>query len=352
MKKATAFLLALALAGTCAAGASALGKTFTHPEIGEPLTVAFTDHMPLFKIYGFTYYEIPSPKAPVRGLLANLPETVHGAMPTLDEALEKILGDAQEGQVLLYSGVMAEHQEALDALGLPEKVRAVRMLGGFDGAAGMDALHSVPGFEEADLAFLRDGFTEFTVRVGDARYPYRVLQMYVEEPEDHEYFFERYGFLYLDGEWRLARTAREYADASEERGVYVHGVTGFGLEPLDDIHYEIMRDLAWGDAAGDVARAAGAQEEQGRLLLADAGIFRIPAQAEFLFTEGRLSGIAYRFANELSYYSAFISLFMRYADPVTVDEYGTMTWSLNDAVITLTYDKQAPEMRVALDAAP
>ncbi len=354
MRRTAAGLLAIALLVASTTGASALGKTFTHPEIGEPLTVGFVDTMPRFKIYGFTYYVIPGHSEPMRGLLANLPSTVHDSMPTLDDTLGQIFLSAREGEAageyLSYSGEMALYQEALDALEMPEKIQAVRLLGGFEGAEGIDALSHMPGFDGADLGHLIDGFSDFTVRVGDARYPWRVLQFYVEVPQDEEYFFERYGFLYLDGEWRLARTSREYADISDERSVYIHGVTGFGLAPLDDIHYELMRDQYWGGAKADVMGAQGAGESGEGLLLKDTEIFRIPADAEFAFSESGLREITYRLRNDQSYYSAFISLFIRYADPVTVSENGDMTWSLNDTVITLTYDKKAPTLRVTSDS--
>lgn len=356
MKKIWIASLALILALSVALPAFALGMTFTHPEIGEPMTVSFVNGMPQFKIYGFTYYQIVDPQTPYRGLTANRTPLIGEGMPGLEESVNQMLDSAEaasgrEGLSFSAAGVAADYAEQLDRLPRGEKVRAILLLNGFSGPEGYTELQSIPGFEGEDFSGLADTYLIYTARVGERRYEYRVLPFSFEDAENHEYYVEWYAYLKVDGQWRLARIAREFADQFESRQLYVHGVAGFGLEPLYDVHYEAMRELEWGAPMDSVIGLEGAEADGNGVRISETALFRIPCSVSFAFAGGGLEGITYSLRNEQSYYSAFISLYMRYANPVTVSPEGDMTWSLNDTYIELIYDKNQPLVRLTRDTA-
>ena len=121
MKKIWIASLALILALSVALPAFALGMTFTHPEIGEPMTVSFVNGMPQFKIYGFTYYQIVDPQTPYRGLTANRTPLIGEGMPGLEESVNQMLDSAEaasgrEGLSFSAAGVAADYAEQLDRL--------------------------------------------------------------------------------------------------------------------------------------------------------------------------------------------------------------------------------------------
>ncbi len=354
MKKALALILALVLS-LGSLSAMALGMTFTHPEVGEPMTIGYVNDMPFFKIYGFTYYQVVDPLTPYRGLLTNPTSLDTGKMPDLDTAINAML-DSAEGKdglttplVFALSGALAPYQAQLSELVRDNKVKAIKLLNGFEGAEGYAKLSEIPGFEEEDFSEFADNFVEFKVRVGEVLYNYRVMQFYVEEENFHEYYFERYNFVEVDGVWRLLRLTKEYADVTAEREAYVHGLVGYSLNTSYDNHHEAMLDFIWGDDLKDTLSQAGAVEENGQVVIKEGTLYRIPAQIKMSFEDG-LSRIDYTFANELSFYAAFISLYNRYADPVMVFENGDMTWSLNDTYLHLVYDEKTPSLQVVREA--
>ena len=354
MRKLLALALALALS-LASLSALALGTTFTHPEVGEPMTIGYVNDMPFFKIYGFTYYQIVDPETPYRGLLTNPAEADFSKLPDLDTAVNAML-DSAEGKdggvaplVFATTGVLEPYQAQLQELSREDKVKAIKLLNGFDGAEGYAELSGVPGFEEEDFSEFSDHYVEFTVRIGEELYNYRVMQFYVEEEDFHEYYFERYNFIEDNGVWRLLRLTKEYADVTAEREAYVHGLTGYSLETAYDNNHDALMDLVWGDSLENVLGIDGAVEKDGKVVIKDGSIFRIPAQITFKFEDG-LERIEYLFNNELSFYSAFISLYNRYADPVMVMKNGDMTWSNNDTFLHLLYDKNAPSLVVVREA--
>lgn len=353
MKKLTACLLAAAILLLGGLSASALGMTFTHPELGEPMTLGYINAMPFFKIYGFTYYQIVDPAAPYRGLMSNRTGLDETKMATAEEALNAIF-DSAEGKdggiaplVFAASLMMEPYNAQFDALSREDKVKATLLMNGFSGAEGYDAMSLVPGFEEEDLTELKDMHTDFFVRLGDNTYPYRVIQFYVEEKDFHEYYFERYNFIRMNGVWRLLHITKEYADVTAERETYIHGMAGFTLETAHDNIYQALYDFSWGDAREDVAQGAGTESQGADEVLRDTMLFRIPCDAVFSFDDAGLAKITYTFRNEQSFYSAFVSLYTRLADPILVSETGDMSWSLNDTLFYLTYNQDAPSLSVS-----
>lgn len=355
IKKVLSILLALLLAFMFTNPVSAMEIVFTHPELGEMLTFQMENGMVRFQIYGFTYYEIVDPQTPVRGMTVNQPNLIHDQMPLLDKSINLLL-DSVEGKngdnvpvQFSYTGGTEPYSKSLELLNREEKVEAIQLLNGFEGPEGYSSLKNVPGFENEDFSSLARDHETFTVRVGNKRYEYRVLQFFIDEDAAERYYFERYCYLKLDSVWRLARITREYTDMLEDREFYHHGLEGSWTGAAYDVHYELMQDLEWGMPVEDVLNLDGAVKTDEGVSIPDIEVFKVPCSINFSFTEGKLSGIDYILKSDLSYYSAFISLYMRYADPVTFDEYGNSSWSLNDSVIQLLYDQQSPVISVIHD---
>ncbi len=348
-------ILVLVIGFFIPAHAAIIYDVFTHPELGEMLTFHSDSGMFRFQIYGYTYYEIFDPQIPFRGMKVNQTNLIHDQMPTIDESLN-FMFDSLEGKSgdsvpaqLSYTGISEPYSVTLELLSREDKVEAIQLLNGFEGPEGYGSLQAIPGFEYEDFTTLAEDHEIFTAKVGDKRYEYRVLQFFIDENAIDGYYFERYCYLKIDGVWRLGRVTREYADMSENREYYHHGVAGSWSGAAYDVHYELMQDLEWGTSREEIITIDGAVEEGNDVRVVDTEIFRIPCSITYSFTDGLLSGVKYDLGEELSYCSAFISLFMRYADPVTFDEFGNSSWSLNDSVIHLLYDQQSPIISVIYD---
>lgn len=353
MKRLVSLVLVLLTVVMFSAAAYNLQTGFIHPEIGELIIVTYQNHMPKFDIYGFTYYELPDPGLPYRGMAVNQLDFDSDQMLTLEESLNFLL-DSVEGKTaepmpvaFTYTGVMEQYSDQLNALPREQKVAAIKKLNGFEGREGYSSLNDIPGFEQEDFSTLSDSYFEFSAKAGDQRYPYRVLQFHVEEEVFEEYYYERYCYININGEWRLIRVAKEYADDYENRQYYIHGVTGFDAETVYDINYELMREFMWGVPADEVAGQESLKPNGELLKVQETSIYQIPCSLTYTFTDDKLTGIAYEMRNQQSFFSAFVSLYMRYADPVTINENGDMTWSLNNSHIVLTYDELTPTLTIS-----
>ena len=352
MKRLITLVIALTLMMSLNAFALDKGLTFTHPEIGEPMTIAFNSHMPYFKIYGFTYYMVVDPAVPHHGMHVNDINLINDNMSTIDESLN-LLFDYAEGKTeeeapvaLTYPGVMEEYAAQLDTLPREKKVQAIKLLNGFEGKKGYKDLQKLPGFEGIDAEALENTYSEFKVSVDGRQYPYRVLQFHIEETDFDEYYFERFGYVKVQDEWLLARVAKEYGGEYEGREIYMHGMAGFEPNAVYDISYELLRDMEWGAKFDDVLKQQEGQKDGNAVKVKDIDLFGIPTLASFDFSNGKLSSIQYDFTSRQAYFSAFISLYMRYADPTTISQNGDMTWSFNDMIIRLHYDDKQPEVLV------
>lgn len=351
-KRAITLALALVLLAAPALAAFKGSMTFTHPEIGEPLSIYFINGMPLFKIYGFTYYHVVDPAQAYRGLMANrIPELQEG-LPTAQETLTAFLmdvtGQTGQGAIYDYTNDFAAYADSLNALTLEDRVRALLLLNGFEGPSGYEQLAQMPGFENMDFSALAETFVEYTVNIAGQRYPFRVVQFRVDEGEVHEYYLERYSFVMYEGAWRLSRVSKEYADEYAQR-VYIHGLTGYAEDMVYDAAYELLRDNEWGLSAQEVAKYEGGQPAGDTLDVPGIDIFRIPADVHYTFDQDGLMAARYQFGNEQAYYSALISLYMRFGDPVEVAEDGNISWSTNDTLIRLLYDQKTPALEVVKD---
>lgn len=348
LRKLPALILALLLLATPALAAFEGSLTFTHPEIGEPLTITFEHGMPLFKIYGFTYYQVMDPTVPYRGLALNQTPLPRADLPTAGEVFTAFF-TSLAGQEASYSypGALAPFAQALEALPLEDRVDALLKLNGLEGQDGYARLMELPGFKGDALTDLAKQYAPFTVNIAGQRYPFRALQLRVDEGTAHEFYLERYNFIELEGAWRLVRAVREYADEYDQRA-YIHGVTGYSENLVYAAGYELLRENDWGQSRDEVRQFERDAAGEDELLVAGVELFRIPADVTYRFEQDGLVSLRYQFGNRQAYYSALISLYMRFGDPVEVLEDGTVTWCTNDTLIRLHFDKEAPALEALM----
>lgn len=348
MKKAIALSLVLISLFSYTLGALADGLTFTHPEVGEILTVDFTNHIPCFDIYGYSFYRFVPPEAIYRGMNVNATPLLNDSMKTYEESMQ-LFFDSVEGRgeetppvAVEYCGVAKDYAEALNALSPEERITAIRLLCGFEGKAGFKELKKISGFEDVDIASLENGYFDYSVDIEGKKYEYRMIAFHIEEENFDEYYYERYAYVKVDKTWKLARIIKEYNDEYKQRSPYTHGFSGSDPEMLADIYAETLRGTSWGMKSKDVAKLEGVKAAKNQLTLEGQTIFRLPTTLTYEFTKDKLSAVHYRFDNLFSFYSAFVSMYIRYRDPIEVKENGNITWCLNDTVIELAYDEATP----------
>lgn len=343
-KKHLVLFMALLLCLSVVHTGVAMTSGFTHPEIGELLTVTFEEGLPSFSIYDFPYYVVADPANAMRDIKANFTTLPHPDMMDVDTALERFYQSLSKPYLaiytLVYTGVAAPYADALNALPLKERIEAIKLLNGFGGAGGYEALKGYAGFEQADVAAMAASHMDYHVKIGDQVFPYRVLPFHFEG-EDWVSFTERYAFLQVQGEWKLSRTATEYTDDYLFRGKYIHGITGSEPEALAETNGPLLRDMTFGMTPDQVAALENVPAAN-EITVPDVVAFRIPATLHYAFGKDGLEKISCTFDSREAYFSAFLSLYMRYSDPVTIAENYDMTWSLNDMLITLTYDEDSP----------
>ncbi len=353
MKKTAIFMLCLIMAGVQCFSAFAGAQTanFSHPEVGEFMTVVFDRQSAYFEIYGFTYYSIMDMEKPYRDIAVKAPGKASGDNPSFDEVTNLVLDTAEgkEGYPHLNSfsfyGAAKEYDEALAALSRQDKVKALRILNGFDGAEGFDALPGIPGFENAPVDELKAGYADYYVVIDGVRYPYRTQGFFFEEDDWYEYYNEKYSFVQVEGDWRLIRITKEYSDEYKQRSPYVHGVSGSMPEMIAKTNEEALRNTVFGMDGDEAAKALGASAANDRIELKDQKLYRLPCRAEFVLdAEHKLDSVQYVFDSVQAFYSAFVSLYIRYFDPVVLDEEGNMQWFQNDMRISLEYDDNAPTL--------
>lgn len=340
MKRTLLCVLAAVIAVLCASANALVPEDvdFSHPEVGEVIQFRIVNGAPYFAIYGYVYYDIVDPASPYRGLYANRFELNAADMPDLETVLTNILGDTalQEGTpgALSYGGGLEAYAGQLSALQGEELRKAVGILGGFIGEEGFSSLGAAEGFEEADTRALAEGYTAYTVRVDGHRTPYRVLS-FRSWDEEGEPFIERYCFLRLDDQWRLSRLSREYTDDYQSRTAYIHGVPGSDPTGLEAMNEEALDDVAWGSSPDEVSGRTGVPLREGKVTVEDYILYRLPTTLEYLFEEGALTQRRFLLEEEEAYYAAFVSLYTRYSDPITLSETGEATWSTEDLFIVL-----------------
>lgn len=347
MKRFICLLLVLLLL-VPAAMAQLPSGSFTHPEIGEFLTMNFADGMPFFSIYDFLYYQVQSPMQPYRGLTSGYRDDISQAVLDPAYVLTQVFSHPQEGEAMYYTGINARYAAGLNQLPLEQRVQAMLSLNGFEGAEGQQALLAYPGFEGLAEETSAGDFQQFQVQIGDMVYPYRLLSL-MFKAGDHQQFHERYSFVKTQQGWRLLFITQEYTDDYMARGNYIHGTTGAMLADIQQKKQEAMLGTAFGmqQAEAQTAMAEALSNDNISLVdgaLGEAVLFRLPAKAAFTFEKEGLSAIQYSFTGAEAYYSIFLSLYTRFSDPVSISQDGRMRWSLNDVVMELVYDQVTPTL--------
>lgn len=327
--------------------AAVTGSGFTHPELGEFLKIDFKNGMPFFTIYDFMYYEVVDSLEPFRGMVVNQFDLIHNKMTKLDASINALFdsvenpAENEETAIFSYGGISADYSFQLEQMPREDRIKAIKLLNGFEGVKGYKKLLDIPGMEYADIETLENEHTDYTVKIGNTKYPYRVLMFHFAKEEWVEYN-ERYCYLKIKGEWKLARVTKEYTDDFSARGKYIHGLTGSLPYMMDEVNAEALRGTAWGLSTSDVETIENVQADGNELVVEDVVLYRLPATLTYIMKNKKLAEVEYTFANGQAYYSAFISLYTRYSDPILINEQGDMTWSLNDMTITLHYHDATP----------
>ncbi len=353
-KRFVIFLLSIILLSSFAFTMSAEVGTgsFTHPEVGEFMTIHVGNQLADFEIYGFTYYRVIPYEESYRGLWVNAPELINDKNASFSEALNAIF-DSAEGKAqghapivsLEYTGYAKQYSEVINALNRDERIKALRILNGMDGAEGYQGLKDIPGFETVDVTTMQNQYQEYKIRIDGEEYPYRVLMFFFEEEDWYEYYNERYHFVQIDGDWRLIRITKEYSDEYNQRSKYIHGFEGLDFGLIDDTNFEALRGTKWGMSLEEVSALVKTKDiEPDAILLKNEQIYRVPTDLTFHFTDNKLDSVTYVFHDEQQFYSIFVSLYIRYFDPATISADGSMTWCQNDLDITLSYDGSTPTL--------
>lgn len=352
MKRFLGILLAVLLLFSMISNASAKSAGFTHPEIGELIELGFNHDMPFFAIYGFTQYMVMDPDATYRGMHTNHIDLINKDMIGLDDSLklffDSIGGKSKEPVPLVfeYEGNLKDYSYELSALPVSERIKAIKLLSGFEGVSGYKQLSKLAGFESIDISSMEAGHVDYTVDIDGKSYPYRVLMFYFEEDDWEQIFYERYCYIKVNNEWKLGRIAKEYYSDYSQRVQYIHGMTGAKTDTLQNAYSEVFRGNNWHMTPNEIAAQENVKKHDNEISINDVLLFRIPASVTYNFTDDWLSSIEYEMSNVQSYYSAFVSLYIRFYDPITINSNGDMSWSLPDSLITLKYDDESPTITV------
>lgn len=345
MKKTLAMLLCLLLLPMSWASADII-TTFTHPEIGEIIEFGLDNQMPYFKIYGFTQYKIVDPGTPYRGLSGYGNLKGKGITPEamMDKLFASLRGESTEEVPVLfeYKGVLEDWAYLLEPLNEKARASAISQLAGFAGTAGYEALRKVEGFADFDAEAAAENYQEYSITLDGKEMPYRVLMFYFEEESWEEAYFERYAFVQQGKQWRLHQITKEYYSDYRDRIEYIHGLAGTSDATLQKGYDEIFQGLSW-FSTPEVLKGA-TQQGDGSYVIEQASLYRLAASVRFEFKDGTLSQIRYNFTDEKAYYPAFVSLYTRFYDPISVDGQGNASWSLPSMQLELVHEAGAPHL--------
>ena len=357
MKRFICLLLAMLIQFSVISTGAAIG--FTHPEIGELIEFTYHGDLPSFAIYGFTQYMLVNPEAPYRGLKANFSKPFDRNMITLDKSL-KLYFDSIEGRtedevpvIIEYTGILKDYSQKLNSLPVSERIKAIKLINGFEGPKQFNKLLSISSFEDTDISLLEDSYSEYTIDIGGTSYPYRVLMFYIEEDDWEQVYFERYCYINIKNEWKLFRISKEYFSEYRQRPSYIQGFPGSDISDLKPAVLELMNGIDWYMIKDQIAAATQVNVVDNKLDISGVTLYRLPADLSCTFDGDWLSSLKYTFKNSQSYNSAFVSLYIRFYDPNVIESNGTITWSLPDTLIQLIYDDEHPSVvitpRIDLD---
>lgn len=346
MKKIVCLLLALFIQFSLVYSADAIG--FTHPEIGELIEFTYQEELPSFSIYGFTQYMLVPSAHNYRGISANFADPFDKNQMSFEESMELFfssiegLGNESAPIVFEYTGIADDYSYALNDLSISERVKAIKLLSGFNGPDHYGDLLSIPGFEAIDTIGLVNNHMDYSVEIDGTSYPYRVLMFFIEEDDWEEVYFERYTYILVKNEWKLFRVSKEYFSDYRQRTSFIQGFDSNMTDDLVPALTELMSSTTWQTAIDEVAQIAGSELGTDTVRVSDQSIYRLPADLTYSFDGEWLSSLKFTLKNHQSYYSAFVSLYIRFYDPISIDEDGTISWSLPDTHIQLVPNDEAP----------
>lgn len=312
---------------------------FTHPEIGEFIIYGLENDMPFFTIYGFTQYKVINLEEPYRGI-----QIFKDNKPvTLEDALNKIIDSindedaANHPVVFEHTGLLQEFNEQLKDLPKKDLLKAITLLAGFEGIKALPELQKIKEFSEIDLKYLEENYIDYTIQIDSKTYPFRILMFYIEEENWEESYFERYNFIKKENNWIVLNISKEYASDYRMRNKYIHGLPGMTLRMYEEIEHDAFRGHNWFSTQDSVITVEKVTKENNTVSVENIEVYRLPADLTYTYQNNWLSKIEYKLHLEQSYYSAIISLYLRYYDPIIMLPNGNMTWELPDMTIELIY---------------
>ena len=321
---------------------------FTHPEIGEFIVFLNENDKPFFTIYDFVQYKIMSPSSNYRGIDLTNNKKMPSFESSMDTFFDSIEGKSEEPipVVFEYEGVLADYAYNLDSLSKEDKIDAIRLMAGFDGVKGFASLKKIPGLEDFDISYLEETYEDYTIDISGKSYPYRVLMFYIEEEDWQESYYERYAYIKDGRNWKLIQITKEYSSEYRQRNKYIHGLSGYIAADYDQIVHDALRGNTWFSSKEDVAGMENTVIGGDKIIIQKASIFRLHDELTYTYNKKQwLSSIEYRLQNNDAFYSAFISLYMRYYDPTDSSE-NRFSWSLPDTLIELYYEDNMPVIRL------
>ncbi|MDO5022953.1 MAG: hypothetical protein Q4E07_06440 [Eubacteriales bacterium] len=318
------------------------------------MTVTVNNGNANFEIYGFPYYVVPANNRRHRGLKVNNQDLINKENADFETAITKIF-ESLDGryerfpkpQKFTLGGVLEPFTDRILALNAEDRILALKALAGFDGKEGYDTLLNYPGFSEEEIAPLRENHVDFTARIRKNIYPYRVLQFYFEEEDSYEYYNERYAFVKTQRrDWILIRVATEYNIDYAQRTPYIHGLSGSNVQDLKASNDEASQGFSFETNFDTVLQATGGtpNKKGNAITVKDSSLYRMPADITYSFDDNKLYKVKYTFSGSKSFFSAFVSLYVRYYDPLIITIGGETSWFLEDMIISLKWDSKKPTL--------
>lgn len=350
MKKTITLLMILCLIISSFSFAEPQVKIFTHPEIGEQMTVGFENgNRPYFQIYGYYYYRFMGVNDSYRGLQAIKDYNNIDAQINQSKAIKSILTDIEADKsiksVSFFTG-SNEINDIVKNLSIEEKIEFLDALYGFKGIDGYNKLEQNKEIKQV-IEQLKENYFEYSVKINDIIYPFRAFMLYIEGEKLEDSYFERYSFVKSNDEWHLLNITREYTNEYKERSKYVHGLASIEkISTKDIVEATIGSNIDFKTTKNEFSKLIESKINNNSVTIKDDEIFGLYTDSTYEFDNDTLSKITYTFANLESYYSCFISLYTRFTEPCIINNDGTMVWSTNDLLMTLSPVGAFPKLEI------
>lgn len=321
---------------------------FTHPEIGEFIVFLNDNDKPFFTIYDFVQYKIMGHSNHYRGMDLSSNKKLPNLESSMNSFFDSIEGKSTEPIPVMfeYEGILANYGNYLGSLSREDRIQAIRLMSGFDGVKGFASLKRITGLEDLDIGYLEETYEDYTIDISGKSYPYRVLMFYIEEEDWQESYYERYAYIKDGRNWRLLQIVKEYSSEYRQRNKYIHGLSGNISAGYEQVIHDMLRGNTWFSLKSDIAALENTISDDNKIYVHDTSVFRLPADLIYTYNKKQwLSSVEYRLQSNEAFYSAFISLYMRYYDPTDSSE-NRFSWSLPDTLIELYYEDNIPMMKL------